>query len=252
MSKPIELIPIAIDSAVQPGDDVAELILRSLPAADAKLLRHDVIVVCSKVIAKSENRVVCLDDVEPSALARQIAQDHEKDPRLVEVVLRESKRIVRMGHGVLITESRHGHVCANAGVDRSNVDGGNTVSLLPVDPDGSARRLRHDLEQRSGVRIAVVISDTFGRPWRLGQIDVAIGAAGLEPIMDFRGQRDRCGMTLDDTLIAIADVLAASAGLTFRKDSDVVACIVRNCDYVPAEYSGASQLVRDASIDLFR
>ena len=252
VSKPIQIIPIDSIGPVERGADVARLITAAVDAQNDSFVDDDVLVVCSKIIAKAEDRVVRLAEVTPSALATRFAQDSGKDPRLLEVVLRESKRIVRMNRGVLIVETHHGYVCANAGVDQSNVDGGDSVCMLPTDPDASARHLRQAIEQFCSVQLAVLISDSFGRPWRLGQLDVAIGIAGIEPVEDFGGRTDLKGFTLRDTQHATVDAITAAAGLCFRKMSGIAACIVRGYSYVRAQASHASGLIRDAESDLFR
>jgi coenzyme F420-0:L-glutamate ligase/coenzyme F420-1:gamma-L-glutamate ligase len=206
--------------------------------------------VCQKIISKAEGRLIALADVDPSEQAIEIAKDHDRDPRQVEVVLRESRRIVRRGNGVLITETHHGFVCANAGVDLSNAPGPDVAVLLPEDPDGSARRLYEALSGPAGPT-PVVISDTFGRPWREGLVDVALGSAGLAPIRDDRGSRDRAGRELLVTQPATADQLAAAAGLLMWKSAGVPVVVVEG---FPIEGDGSVKdaLLRDPSTDLFR
>lgn len=252
LSETIQIIPIQGIPIVEPEADVADLIVIALGQQDKPLRDGDVLVICSKVIAKAENRIVCLADITPSTLANQLAREWDKDARLIEVVLRESQRIVRMDRGILIAETHHGLVCANAGVDQSNVDGGESVCLLPADPDASARRLRQAIGVRSGRHVAVIITDSFGRPWRLGQTEVAVGLAGLEPLEDARGQPDLFDFELGATQNAIADALAATAGIVFRKDSAIAACIVRNCNYIATDDGSAIDLIREPDADLFR
>jgi len=217
MPSPIRLIPIPGLPEVETGTDLAQLICDA--ARDAGIeLAGNVIVVCQKVISKAEGRLIALVDVQPSDEAIEIAKAHDRDPRQVEVVLRESRRIVRRGNGVLITETHHGFVCANAGVDLSNAPGPDVAVLLPEDPDASARRLYEALSGPAGPT-PVVISDTFGRPWREGLVDVALGSAGLAPIRDDRGSRDRAGRELIVTQPATADQLAAAAGLLMWKSA---------------------------------
>jgi coenzyme F420-0:L-glutamate ligase/coenzyme F420-1:gamma-L-glutamate ligase len=213
-----------------------------------------VLVVAQKAVSKVEGRVRALDRVEVSEEARALAHSLEKDARLVQLALDESAEVVRAERGVLITRSRHGHVCANAGIDRSNVPGEDTVSLLPEDPDASARRLRAVLRERLGHAPGVVVSDTFGRPWRLGQIEVAIGCAGLAPLDDRRGLVDAIGRELTVTVFAVADAAAAAAGLVQAKEGREAVAVVRGLGrYVSeADGAGARALVRPESEDLFR
>jgi coenzyme F420-0:L-glutamate ligase/coenzyme F420-1:gamma-L-glutamate ligase len=227
---------------VRPGDDLGALLRGHV--ADG-----DVLVVAHKVVSKAEGRVVRLADVEPQERARRLAAEHDKDPRHVQVVLDEAAELVRAERGVFICRTRHGFVCANAGVDASNVADGSLV-LLPLDPDASARRLRAAL----GVRCGVVIADSFGRAWRHGQTDVAIGIAGLAPLDDWRGRRDSLGRELRATWIAIADEAAAAADLARAKDSRQPAVVVRGLErYVTDEDGpGAAALVRALDEDLFR
>jgi coenzyme F420-0:L-glutamate ligase/coenzyme F420-1:gamma-L-glutamate ligase len=236
---------------VQPGHDLAALIAAALSAQRLALQPRDVVVVAQKVVSKAEGRLVRLDDVQPSPFACTLAAAHRKDPRLVEIVLRESRRIVRVEHGVLITETHHGFVCANAGVDRSNVAGGSVVSLLPADPDASAAALRDALMAHAGVELAVVVSDTFGRPWRLGLTNVAIGLAGMEPFRSYVGQQDRAGLRLHVTSMALADEVAAAAELVMGKVEGVPVAVVRGAPYTAGD-GRATALVRPAERDLFR
>jgi coenzyme F420-0:L-glutamate ligase/coenzyme F420-1:gamma-L-glutamate ligase len=214
---------------------------------------QDVIVVCQKVISKAEGALVRLDDVEPSPLAQELAsQTQGKDPRAVEVVLRQTKRIVRNDRGHLIVETAHGWVCANAGMDESNGVADGVVTLLPVDADASAERLRASLSARFGVELAVVVTDTFGRPWREGLVEVAIGCAGMEPLLDLRGRAALTGRTLQHTVVALADEVAAATGRGLAPDSRVAAAIVRGVRYTPGRTGAATALVRKPEFDLFR
>jgi coenzyme F420-0:L-glutamate ligase/coenzyme F420-1:gamma-L-glutamate ligase len=210
-------------------------------------------VVAHKIVSKSEGRVRSLEDVQAGERAAALASEHGKDPRLVQLVLDESARLLRAEHGVFICETRHGLVCANAGVDQSNSPPGHAV-LLPDDPDASARQIRAGLASKRGVHPAIVISDSFGRAWRLGEIDVALGAAGLVPLEDWSGRRDAFGHELRVTAIALADEIAAAADLVRRKDSSEPAVVVRGLErYVTAEDGpGAAALRRPAELDLFR
>ncbi len=237
---------------VTPGDDLAALILTALRHRHESLDPRDVVVVTQKVVSKAEGRIVDLTTVTPSPFARRYAAEHDKDPRQIEVVLREAARIVRMDRGVLICQTRHGLICANAGVDRSNVPGEATVTLLPCDPDASARRLRATF-RAAGVEVAVIISDTFGRPWRVGQTNIAIGAAGIAPLRDYHDQPDVYGRSLRATSLAIIDELAATAELVMGKVAQVPVAVIRGYDYPRAEEApGAAALVREAERDLFR
>jgi coenzyme F420-0:L-glutamate ligase/coenzyme F420-1:gamma-L-glutamate ligase len=232
------------------GNDPAALIVAAARASDIEILQGDVLVIAQKIVSKAEGRTVRLDSVEPSELARNWAARYDKDARAVEVALRESRRIVRMERGVLISETRHGFVCANAGVDSSNTPEG-TVVLLPEDPDASARRIRAALEREFEVEIAVIISDTFGRPWREGLVNVALGVAGLAPLIDYRGERDSHGRQMRVTVIAVADELASSAELVMRKTDGVPVVIIRGFAY-QARVTSAAELIRRPDLDLFR
>jgi coenzyme F420-0:L-glutamate ligase/coenzyme F420-1:gamma-L-glutamate ligase len=210
------------------------------------------VVVTQKIVSKAEGRLVPLADIVASSFAVEWAAAHRCDPRLVELVLRESRRIVRMERGVIIAETRHGFVCANAGVDLSNVAGGETAALLPEDPDRSARRIRDALSARIGAPVAVIVSDSFGRPWREGLVNVAIGVAGLAPLSSYIDAKDPGGFQLKATLQALADEIAAASGLVSRKLNRVPAVIVRGASYEVGEETGAGSLIRPADRDLFR
>jgi coenzyme F420-0:L-glutamate ligase/coenzyme F420-1:gamma-L-glutamate ligase len=236
---------------VRPGDDLAALIAAAAPP---DLAAGDVLIVAHKVVSKAEGRVRQLDSIEPGERARTLAAEHRKDARLVQAVLDESVELLRARDGVLICETRHGFVCANAGVDQSNASGPGELVLLPEDPDSSARRLRAGLETATGVRPAVVISDSFGRPWRLGETDVALGAAGLVALDEWSGRPDAYGRELRVTSIAIADAAAAAADLARAKDSRRPVVLVGGLDrYVTADDGpGAAVLRRSRGQDLFR
>ena len=256
MDKPprIEVIGVAGLPEVQPGDGLGELIAQASAAQDTPIESGDIVVVSQKVVSKAEGRLVDLSSVEPSQFAQQIASEGGRDPRLVELVLRESRSIVRLdaARGILITESKHGFVCANAGVDASNVPGENLVSLLPEDPDGSANDIREQLIGAiPGLTVAVIISDTFGRAWREGHANIAIGLAGMEPIADYRGTRDAYGKELKVTRVAIADELASAAELVMPKAAGIPVAIVRGHPYSSA-HGGVGPLIRERSKDLFR
>jgi coenzyme F420-0:L-glutamate ligase / coenzyme F420-1:gamma-L-glutamate ligase len=236
--RPVEGLP-----EIGEGDDLAELI-----AERAELEAGDVLVVAQKAVSKAEGRVVRLADVEPSERARELAG--QEDARRHEVILRESARIVRSRPPLVITETRHGFVCASAGVDSSNAPERETVVLLPLDPDASAARLRERLRELTGAEVGVIVSDSFGRAWRQGTTDVAIGAAGVRPLLDLKGTRDRVGYELHATVIAVADELAGAAELVLGKTDGVPAAVIRGVD---ARGEGtASELVMPADRDLFR
>ena len=236
---------------VRPGDDLTALILEAAERQGLAFEQGDVLVVTQKVVSKAEGRIVDLDSVEPSPFARQIAERWEKDARVVEVVLGESERIVRMDHGVIICETKHGLICANAGVDGSNVERLGTVTLLPEDPDASAATLRRQIEKATGVALAVIITDTFGRPWREGHVNFAIGVAGMTPVLDYTGQTDPAGHELRVTQMAVADELAGAAELAHGKLDRVPVAIVRGYPYPPGDGT-ARDLLRDPEKDLFR
>jgi coenzyme F420-0:L-glutamate ligase/coenzyme F420-1:gamma-L-glutamate ligase len=236
--QPVEGLP-----EIGEGDDLAALI-----AEHAELADGDVLVVAQKAVSKAEGRVVALADVDPSDEARELAGG--EDPRRLEVILRESARIVRSRPPLVIAETRHGFVCASAGVDASNAPEPETVVLLPVDPDASAGRLRERLLELTGAEIGVIVSDSFGRAWRQGTTDVAIGVAGIRPLQDLHGVRDRVGYELHSTVIAVADELAGAAELALGKTRGVPAAVIRGAD-VRGEGS-ASELVMPPERDLFR
>jgi coenzyme F420-0:L-glutamate ligase/coenzyme F420-1:gamma-L-glutamate ligase len=251
MSEELRIIPVRGIGELRPGDDLAATILAALERQDQSLLDGDVLVVTQKIVSKAEGRIVDPAQVVPSPFARMIAAQGNKTPPYYEVVLGESRRIVKMDRGVLVTETHHGLICANAGVDESNVAGGQAVTLLPVDPDGSAAALRTELQRRLGVDVAVIISDTFGRPWREGQVNVAIGVAGLAPLADYTGQQDAYGYTMHASVIAVADELASAAELVMGKIDGVPVAIIRGYAYTPGEGS-ARALIRAPERDLFR
>ncbi|HIF93614.1 MAG: coenzyme F420-0:L-glutamate ligase [Myxococcales bacterium] len=249
LPNPLRLIPLADFPEVEPGADLPGLVRNAATRAGIDLAGM-VLVVCQKIISKAEGRLVSLSEVAPSAEAREIAGAHGRDPRQVEVVLRESRRIVRRGNGVLITETHHGFVCANAGVDLSNAPGPEVAILLPEDPDASARRLFEALSSERGTT-PIVISDTFGRPWREGLVDVALGSAGLAPIRDDRGSRDRAGRELLVTQPATADQLAAAAGLLMWKSAGIPVVAIEGL-LIEGDGTVREALLREASTDLFR
>ncbi len=251
MSARIEAIPIRGLPEVSPGDRLPDLLLAALAGQRRRLRAGDVLVVKHKIVSKAEGRIVRLAEVTPSPRARRWARRWQHDARLIELVLREARCVVRSGHGVLITETRHGFICANSGVDLSNVDGGVSAVLLPLDPDASARRLHQALQRRTGRHIPVIIADSFGRPWREGLTEAALGVAGLRPLHDYRGRRDPHGYTLHATAECVADELACLAGLACGKLGRTPACIIRGFRYEPAR-GAARQILRPRTRDLFR
>ena len=254
MSRRFEVIGIETLPEVAAGDPLGELIGAGVARAGEVLTSADIVAVAQKVVSKAEDRVVDLAEVEAGERATEIARRLGKDPRLVELVLRESIEVVRAERDVLIVEGRTGWVSANAGIDASNVPGPERVTLLPVDADASARRLRAELREVVGAAPGLLIADSFGRPWRLGQVDVAIGCAGIAPLDDWRGRRDRGGAELAATVIAVADELAAAADLVRAKDAGVPVAIVRGLGrFVTSEDGpGAAVLRRPREDDLFR
>jgi coenzyme F420-0:L-glutamate ligase/coenzyme F420-1:gamma-L-glutamate ligase len=245
-----EVIGVGGIGEVQPGDDVGRLIVEAAAAQATPLAADDVLVVGQKIVSKAEGRLLRLSAVEPSEAARRMGEALGRDPHLLEVIMRESRRIVRMDKGVVITETHHGWICANAGVDQSNVDT-DTVALLPEDPDRSARALRERVHALTGVAPAVVIADTFGRPWREGLTNVAIGVAGMAALRDYIGRPDSAGRPLQMTMLAVADELAAAAELVMGKLDRVPVAIVRGL-VVEASDAGSKPLLRDPARDLFR
>ena len=246
--KGIELIPVDGFPEVRPGDDLDGLIAGAI---EDTLRSGDVLVVTHKIMSKAEGRLVDLRTVEPSALAKGYAARWGKDPRQIEVVFRESRRVVRMDRGVVISETHHGFVCANAGVDASNVPGEDTVCLLPVDPDASAAKLREALAGRLGVEVPVVVSDSFGRAWRFGITDIAIGVAGMDPLADYRGRNDPHGYPMEASVLAVADEIAAAAELVMGKTDGVPLAIVRGYAYEKGRGTG-QDLLMPPERDMFR
>lgn len=238
---------------VRPGDDIVALIVRAIRSAAIDVEPGDVFVVTQKIVSKAEGRLVRLDTVRPSQMARGWAESTGKDARIIEIALAEAARIVRMERGVLIVETQHGFVCANAGVDASNVPQG-WVSLLPADPDASARQICAGLRSEFGCAVGVIVSDTFGRPWREGQTNVAIGIAGLQPIIDYRGVTDPSGHRLLATAIAVADELASAGEVVMGKTRAVPVALVKGAGVQMVDVDGVSarSLARKREEDLFR
>ena len=247
----IRIIPLHGAPEAQPGDDIAAMALAALAQSHLRLHDGDILVVTHKVVSKAEGLLVDLATIEPSDIALRYAQQWGRDPRQVEVVLRESVRIVRMDRGLIISQTRHGFVCANAGVDASNVPGADIVCLLPRDPDASAEQLRVELARQSGAALAVIISDSFGRPWRQGIVNVALGVAGMASLADYRGQPDDFGRIMNSSVMAVADEIASAAELATGKVERTPFVLVRGYPYQRATGSGA-QLLMDPTADLFR
>ena len=241
----IQIIPVKIQKDIVPNDNLVDLVLESTEIQDG-----DILVFSQKIVSKSEGRILSLSSVNPSLLANGISSSYNKDPRLVELILSESKRIVRMENGIIIVETNHGFVCANAGIDESNVQDG-YATLLPEDPDRSANLLKERIEQKTGKNIAVIISDTFGRPFRLGQTDVAIGVAGIEPILDYSGKPDTFAKIMQVTAIAIVDEICSATELVMGKVEKCPVALVRNYKF---NFSDAKiqNLLRPKHEDLFR
>src|SRR5579859_822194 len=246
----LELFAIPGMAEIRKGDDLGSRIAEAAEKAELRFKEGDIVIVAQKIVSKAEGAVVSLESVKPSEKAQVLAAELKKDARAIEVVLRESRRILR-SERVLISETHHGFVCANAGVDHSNVPGEDMVTLLPRDPDDSAERLAVELSKKTRKRIAVIVSDTFGRPWRLGLTNVAIGASGLPVLVDLRGTKDREGKPLTATVLAVADELAAAAGLLMGKSEGTPVVIVRGYRYKTASEK-AAQIIRPAAEDLFR
>ena len=241
----LQVIPIKIQKEIESGDNLVDLILESFEINDG-----DVLVFSQKIISKNEGRIRSLSSVNPSLLADGIASSYGKDPRLVELILSESKRIVRMENGVIIVETKHGFVCANAGIDESNVKDG-YATLLPDDPDKSANLLKDGIKQKTGKNVAIIISDTFGRPFRLGQTDVAIGIAGLEPILDYNGKPDTFGKIMQVTAIAVADEICSTSELVMGKVQKCPIAVIRNYNF-SSSTAKIQEMLRSDHDDLFR
>ena len=241
----MQIIPIHIEKEITPDDDLSELISNSTNIEDG-----DILVVAQKIISKQEGRLVQLSTITPSLLSEGISSQYKKDPRITELILSESKRIVRMKNGLIIVETNHGFICANAGIDESNVVDG-FATLLPLNSDKSAELIRSKILNVTGKQTAIIISDTFGRPFRMGQTNCAIGVSGLNPILDYSGTVDSFNRVLRVTAIAIADELSAAAELVMEKTKKCPICIIRNYSYDPTKKSVA-ELIRPENEDLFK
>ena len=246
----IEIFPVAGIPEIRAGDDLAHAIADAVRAQDFAVQPGDIFVIAQKIVSKAEGRVVRLDAIAPGTRALEWAAAWNKDARLIELVLRESRRIVRMERGIIVSETSHGFVCANAGVDVSNAEDG-TAILLPADPDASAVALQSHLARAFGCDVGIIVSDTFGRPWREGLVNVALGVAGLSPLIDYRGTTDSAGKILQATIIALADEIASAAELAMGKTDGVPVAIVRGARVRMGEGSGRD-LIRAPEKDLFR
>ena len=256
MSKTISLIPIEGIPEINPGDDLVGIIISTLKSSGVDIEEGDILVLAQKIISKAENRIVDLDKVQPSPYAHTLSKEVSKDPRLIEVILSETTKIIKMDQrkpekGRLIVETRGGVISANAGVDASNVSGGNMVTLLPIDSDKSADDLAKGFKDTLGMDLAIIITDTVGRPWRDGLVDIAIGCSGIKALKDYRGETDSKGFELNATVMAIADEIASAAGLLMEKADSVPLIIVRGYEFERSG-NGAKELIRDPEDDLFR
>jgi coenzyme F420-0:L-glutamate ligase/coenzyme F420-1:gamma-L-glutamate ligase len=249
----IDIIPVHLDTDVKPNDKLDMLVLEALKNTRQTLRNDDILVIAHKIVSKSENRIVNLEKIKPSSRSIAIAKEHNKDPRIVELILNESSEILRISRGIIIVEIKQGLICANAGIDQSNVeDGSNYAALLPINSDKSASKIKESLRKKTGKDVAVIISDTFGRPFREGQINVAIGVAGIEPIKNYIGKTDMYGKKLRVTQIAVADEIASAAELAMGKANRIPIVIIRGYNYQRAQKPSSSQLIRDKQKDLFR
>jgi coenzyme F420-0:L-glutamate ligase/coenzyme F420-1:gamma-L-glutamate ligase len=247
----IRILALPVAEEIHPGGKLADKLLAAVKKAGIRFQDRDILVVKHKVVSKAEGTMVELDRIRPSVSSQKWAKRYKLDARVTELALRESRRVVRRKNGVMITETRHGFVCANSGVDVSNVDGGRHAVLLPKNPDRSAAQLRRQIKRKLGVEIAVIVSDSFGRPWREGLTEVAIGVAGMRPLVDYRGRRDAHGHRLHASIDAVADELACAAGLVCGKLARTPACIIRGFPYRKGGGS-ARELIRPVANDLFR
>lgn len=247
----IRVIPIPLEDDIRSDDSIAEKLFTALRKSKLSFVRGDILAVKHKIVSKAEGRVVDLAIIKPCSASRAWAKRYGLDARVIELAVRESKAVIRRRNGVLITETRHGFICANSGVDVSNVDGGRHAVSLPINPDRSANKLHRELKKRTGLHIPVLITDTFGRPWREGLVDFCIGIAGMKSLRDDRGRRDAHGYQLHASLEAVADELAAAAGLVCGKLNRTPACIIRGFDYETGN-GGVGALLRPKANDLFR
>jgi coenzyme F420-0:L-glutamate ligase/coenzyme F420-1:gamma-L-glutamate ligase len=247
----MRLIPISLADDVRPGDSLSEKLIASMQQRKIAFAAGDILVIKHKIVSKAEGRIVDLATIHPSGESIAWSKKYKLDARVLELALGESRAVIRRKNGVLITETQHGFICANSGVDVSNVDGGRHALLLPANPDRSARQLQRELKKHTKLSIPILITDTFGRPWREGLVDVCVGVAGMKALRDDRGQHDPHGYTLHASLEGIADELAAAAGLVCGKLNRTPACIIRGFPYQPAR-GRTRDLLRPAANDLFR
>ena len=252
MPNEVRIIGVEGMPELGPGDDLAGLMMDAADSQGTPIEDGDILVVTQKVISKVEGKVMSYFDVEPSQLAITITEGHRRDPRHTEMILREAVRIVRMDRGVIIAETKHGFYCANAGIDASNIPGDGTIALLPDDSDASAQGIRVAVKERLGINVAVIVSDTFGRPWRNGAANVAIGVAGMDPLLDYVGAEDAYGNILHTTQIAVADELAAAAELVTGKALGIPVTIIRDYPFETMEGATIQRLLRTGERDLFR
>ena len=246
----LQIIGIKHIPLIESGEDLFQIILDAFSKNSITLVSGDIVVITSKVVSKAEGRVISLNDFTPSASEKSLANQLNKDPKLLSAILSETKKVIKIKNGIMICETSHGFICANAGVDQSNVPKG-FVSLLPVNPDNSAEEIRVKFLDKLNVNVAVIITDTFGRPWRNGFVNVAIGVSGLDPILSYKGQIDSYGYNLRVTDLAISDELASAAELVMGKVDNIPVALIRNYLFQP-DHGGAHKLVRDASTDIFR
>ena len=253
MKQEIKVIPLRILKDVEPGDRIYKLILRSMISQKQKFANGDIVVIAQKIVSKAEGRIVPLSSLTPSANAIRLAKAYKKDARVLELILRHSKNIVKIANGVIISETKHGFVCANAGIDQSNIIKSNeNALLLPDDPDASANQIMNMLREKTNREVAVIIADSFGRPFRNGQTNVAIGIAGLNAIKSYIGENDMFGKKLKVTEIAVVDELASAAELVMGKSKGIPVAIVRGFDFVISKKASINELIRAREKDLFR
>jgi coenzyme F420-0:L-glutamate ligase / coenzyme F420-1:gamma-L-glutamate ligase len=249
----VEIIAVKNLPLIMKGDNLAGLICDAAKKQDTPIRERDIVVITHVAVSKAEGNVVNLDEVLPSERAKEIARQTSKEPELVEVILRETKEIVRIGPNSIITETKHGIVCANAGVDRSNIEGERNVVLLPTNPDASVQKIRQEIRRLTGCDVAVIVSDTHGRPFRMGEINVAVGIAGINSIRDRRGEKDLFGYVLKIKQTAVADELASAAELVIGQANEgIPAAIIRGYKYQATENASAAELTRPRENDLFR
>jgi coenzyme F420-0:L-glutamate ligase / coenzyme F420-1:gamma-L-glutamate ligase len=252
MSDQLTIIPLKHIGEINAKTQLADVLFAALKKQKLQLIDNDVLVITQKIVSKAEGRIVDLDKIKPSAFSQKIAKDYHKNAAHIELILQESKRIVRMDHGVIITETHQGFICANAGIDESNIGDKKNVSLLPSDPDASAKKIQHELVNVFKIKkLGVIISDSWGRPWREGQVNFAIGTYGIDPLIDYRGEKDVYGYILSASVIAIADELASAAELMMGKTNQIPAVLIRGYHYENTN-KNAKILLRNAQKDMFR